>query len=130
MAYSRIDTYAHMRISECMKSNRFLSEEEAAARARVLKALAHPLRLQVVYALQQGEACMSELEPFLRRNQSNLSRHVSQLKQAGIVAERRAGPRVMLRLATPCILKAFDCAMEVVQSDHKRRARAVTDPSR
>ncbi|HMP75002.1 MAG TPA: metalloregulator ArsR/SmtB family transcription factor [Kiritimatiellia bacterium] len=108
-----------------MKQKLFLPNEEALARARVLKALAHPLRLQVVYALQHGETCICELEPFFQRNQSNLSRHVNQLKQAGLVAERRAGPRVMLRLATPCILRAFDCAMEVVKAEHQRRARGL-----
>lgn len=100
--------------------------DEAEARARVLKALAHPLRLQVVHALQYGETCLCELEPFFKRNPSNLCRHLNQLKQAGIVSEYRAGPRVMLRLATPCILKAFDCAMEVVRSAHLRRARVLS----
>ena len=101
-----------------------LPTDEAAARARVMKALAHPLRMQVVYALRQGEIRLCELAPFFRLNQSNLSRHVRVLKECGIVSERRAGPRVMLKLATPCILRAFDCAMVVVQSDQKRRSRA------
>jgi ArsR family transcriptional regulator len=109
-----------------MKTHSFLPAEDADARARVLKALAHPLRLQIVHTLQHGETCLCELEPFFKRNPSNLCRHLNQLKQAGIVSEYRAGPRVMLRLATPCILKAFDCAMEVVRSAHHRRARALS----
>lgn len=108
-----------------MKTEIRLPLQEAKARARVLKALAHPLRLQIIQALQNGESCLCELEPFFKLNRSNLSRHLAILKQVGIVSERRAGPRVMLKLATPCILRAFDCAMEVVRADHESRNRAL-----
>jgi hypothetical protein len=39
----------------------------------------------------------------------------------GIVTERREGPWVFHHLQTPCILRAFGCAAEVVQADKKRR---------
>ena len=99
--------------------------EEAKARARVLKALGHPLRLQVVEALYRQDLCLCELHPMFNVRQPTLSRHLAVLKQAGILTERRAGPRVILHLATPCIVRAFDCALEVVQADHVRRSRAL-----
>lgn len=104
----------------------YLTLDDAKARARVMKALGHPLRLQILDALQRGDLCLCELHPLFKVRQPTLSRHLSVLKQAGLVTERRAGPRVILHLATPCILRAFDCAMEVVQADHRRRTRALT----
>jgi DNA-binding transcriptional ArsR family regulator len=103
-----------------------LTLDDAKARAKVMKALGHPLRLLMLDALQRGDLCLCELHPLFKVRQPTLSRHLSVLKQAGLVTERRAGPRVILHLATPCILRALDCAMEVVQADHRRRTRALT----
>ena len=102
-----------------------MSTEEAKARARVLKALGHPLRLQVVEALYRQDLCLCELQPLFKVRQPTLSRHLAVLKQAGLLTERRVGPRIILHLATPCIVRAFDCAMSVVQADHQRRSRAL-----
>jgi ArsR family transcriptional regulator len=98
--------------------------EEARILARVLKALAHPLRLQILRALEYGDSCLCDLHPFFRLNQSNLCRHIGILKQVGIVTERRAGPRVILHLATPGILKALPCAATVADADLARRLTA------
>lgn len=100
-----------------------LTYDEARARARVLKALGHPVRLMVVDALAAGDVSLSDLYPMFRVRQPTLSRHVAVLKQAGLLTERRAGSRVILHLASPPILRAFDLAREVVRSDHLRRAR-------
>ncbi len=90
-----------------------------------MKALGHPVRLLIVDLLDQGDRCLCEFQPLFKIRQPTLSRHLAVLKQAGLVTEQRAGPRSILHLATPCILKAFDCAMQVVQADHRRRSRAV-----
>lgn len=102
-----------------------LTPEDARARAKVMKALGHPARLQMLDLLDQGDRCLCELHPLFSLRQPTLSRHLAVLKQAGIVTERRVGPRVVLHLATPCILRSFDCAMEVVHSEHARRSRAL-----
>lgn len=100
-----------------------LAPEDAQARAKVLKALGHPTRLQILDLLDQGDLCMCEFNPLFKIRQPTLSRHLGVLKQAGIITERRAGPRLILHLATPCILRAFDCATTVVQADYQRRSR-------
>lgn len=101
--------------------------DEARSLARVLKALSHPLRVQIVRLLQQGEVCLCDIEPLTRINQSNLSRHVSQLKEAGIVGERRLGRRVALHLLAAPILQALDAARQVAALEAKRRSRAATE---
>ncbi len=99
-----------------------MNPEELKARARVMKALASPVRLKIVDQLRRGERCICELQPLFPKDKSTLSRHVAELKNVGIVGERREGVRIYLRLLTPCVLSMFDCAMGVIRAEAKRRA--------
>ena len=100
--------------------------EEFKARAQIMKALASPVRLMIVDELSRGERCMCELQPMFPMNKSTLSRHVTALKNVGIVSERREGVRCFLKLQTPCILNVFDCAMGVIRAEAKRQAKLVS----
>ncbi len=57
----------------------------------LLKALADPLRLQVIEALAGGERCVCDLAGELALAQSKLSFHLKVLKQAGLLADRQEG---------------------------------------
>ncbi len=94
---------------------------EARMRADILKALAHPVRVLLVDELSRGDRCVNDLMAIAGVDQSNVSRHLAQLKQAGIISERRDGARVMHHLQCPCILNAFACAVQVIREDAKRR---------
>jgi len=94
---------------------------QAQARAEILKALAHPVRVMIVSALTHGDRCVCELNELVDLDQSGMSRHLAILKNAGIVSERKEGTKVFHHLQTPCILKAFDCAVEVVREESRRR---------
>lgn len=98
---------------------------EAKAKADVLKALGNPVRLLVVEALRDGELAVQELNKLVPVHQTTLSRHLDKLKKAGIVTERRVGPRVIYSLVAPPALRAFGLAQEIVKSDHARRQRAL-----
>lgn len=100
-----------------------LNSESFRARAKIMKALANEVRLMIVDELSRGERCMCELQPLFKMNKSTLSRHITELKNAGIVSERREGVRTYLDLATPCILNIFDCAMRVIKADLSRKSR-------
>lgn len=106
-----------------------MNSEELIARARVMRALASPARLKIIDELSRGERCMCELQPLFPISKSTLSRHVSELRNVGIVVERREGVKYFLRLQTPCILKIFDCTMGVIRAEAKRQV-AVTDGAR
>ncbi len=95
---------------------------QAKARAEILKALAHPARVLIVEALSRGDLCVCDLNELLPIAQSNVSRHLTVLRKAGIVSDRRRGMKVYYRLETPCILRAFACCVEVVRTEGKRRA--------
>ncbi len=84
------------------------------ARARVLKALAHPTRLFIVDELARRERCVSELAEMVGADASTVSRHLAQLKGAGIVRDTRQGSQVFYELRVPCVLKFFSCAESVL----------------
>ena len=79
------------------------------ARAEVLKALAHPARLLVVDELACGERCVCELREIIGNDMSTVSRHLSVLKSAGLITDRKKGNNIYYSLAVPCILKFMDC---------------------
>jgi DNA-binding transcriptional ArsR family regulator len=97
--------------------------EELQARARIMKALSSPVRLQIVDELSRGERCLCELQPLFDMNKSTLSRHIAELRNVGIIGERRDGVRTYLSLRTPCILNIFDCTMGVLRAEAQRHAQ-------
>ena len=102
-----------------------MTEKELDAKAKIMKALASPARLKIVDELSRGERCLCELQPLFKMNKSTLSRHVADLRNVGIVSERREGVRRYLKLQTPCILKIFDCALAVIESEARRYTEMV-----
>ena len=64
----------------------------------LLKALADPIRLQVIEALGGGERCVCELTEELGLAQSKLSFHLKVLREAGLLADRQSGRWIYYRL--------------------------------
>lgn len=96
------------------------------ARAKVMKALAHPSRLFMVDELSKGERCVCELKELVGSDMSTVSKHLSVLKSAGIIADEKRGMQVFYRLKTPCVLRFFDCVGEVITENSQELLRAVS----
>ncbi len=65
----------------------------------LFRALADPTRLRCIVLLQrEGELCVCELTHALGESQPKISRHLAQLRDAGIVADRRRGIWIHYRL--------------------------------
>lgn len=86
------------------------------AKARILKALAHPTRLWMAEELVNGERCVCEFTDVIDADFSTVSKHLSVLKQAGIVEDEKRGKQVFYRLKVPCVLKFTQCIEAVIQS--------------
>lgn len=84
------------------------------ARAKVMKALAHPSRLFMVDELSRGERCVCELTEMVGADVSTVSKHLTVLKRAGVVIDERRGQQVFYRLRVPCILNFFGCVEAVL----------------
>jgi DNA-binding transcriptional ArsR family regulator len=65
----------------------------------VLKALGHPVRLRIVAMLRGGELCVCQMTAIVDLAASTVSAHLTDLKRAGLVAERKDGRWVLYRLA-------------------------------
>ena len=98
------------------------------AQAKVLKALAHPSRLLMVEELSRGERCVCELAELVGAEMPTVSRHLAQLKHAGILEDDKRGAQVFYQLRTPCVMKFFACVCEVSQQSAKRD-RELTAPA-
>jgi DNA-binding transcriptional ArsR family regulator len=86
------------------------------ARARVVKAMAHPTRLFIVDQLSKQERCVCELTDMVGADTSTVSKHLSILKNAGIVSIDKRGSQVFYQLRVPCILNFFSCVEGVIKS--------------
>ncbi len=94
---------------------------DLAARSRVLKAMAHPSRLFIIEELEREERCVADLTTMIGADISTVSKHLSVLKQAGIVTDEKRGNQVFYRLRVPCILNFFGCIESVLQAQPKEQ---------
>jgi len=85
-------------------------------RAGVIKALAHPSRLYIVDRLAEHAHCVNELTTLIGSDMSTVSKHLSVLKNAGVVQDERRGASIYYSLRIPCILNFFKCADAVIQA--------------
>ena len=92
------------------------------ARATVLKAMAHPSRLYIIEELEKGERCACDLTEQIGADVSTVSKHLSVLRQAGIVMDDKRGNQVFYRLRVPCIVNFFGCVESVMESQAKDHA--------
>lgn len=83
------------------------------AQARIIKALAHPTRLFIVDELSRGERCVCELTDLIGVEMPTVSRHLSVLRNAGILEDEKRGSQVFYRLRVPCVINFFKCVQAV-----------------
>ncbi len=76
---------------------------------KILRVLADPNRLRILLLLREEELSVAELQEILVMGQSTISTHLSQLKQAGLVEDRRTGKSSLYRIK-------IDSAAEILES--------------
>ena len=77
-------------------------------RAKIFKALADPLRLQILDILREGETCVCEIVPALGVSQPLVSRHLRILKTRGLIKSRKDGTRRLYSVTEPTVFKVID----------------------
>lgn len=96
------------------------------ARAKIAKALAHPSRQMMLDALADREMCVCELTELVGADQSTVSKHLSLLKNAGIVADRKDGVMTYYRLKIDCLRGFWSCIESVLKQNLKEQQAAVS----
>ena len=80
------------------------------ARADLFKALGHPARLAMVMALGEEERCVCELRELVGSDMSTVSKHLSVLRNAGLVDADKRGKQVFYSLRLKCTMGFLQCA--------------------
>ena len=76
---------------------------------QVFKALGHPARTAIVRKLEAGDQCVCELLKDLGLGWSSVSRHLSVLREAGVVTDERRGMQIFYHLNLPCVSRFIHC---------------------
>lgn len=76
-------------------------------------------------ALAKSSKCVCELQELVGSSMPTVSRHLSQMKHAGIIASRREGNQTYYELLVPCILNVLPCIDAVLHSEAERIAEAL-----
>lgn len=85
--------------------------------ASVMKALAHPTRLFIVDELEKDARNVSELTEMVGVDISTISRHLSILKQVGIVGATKNNNQIIYRLLCPCVLDMYNCVLKIKEQE-------------
>jgi DNA-binding transcriptional ArsR family regulator len=97
----------------------------AVADHEVFRALADPTRLRIVVLLLKRELCVCELTAVLELAQPTVSRHMSRLRSAALVVDRKEGRWAYYRLAeNPLIQQLRDYLEGLIEQEPYRSDRA------
>jgi ArsR family transcriptional regulator len=94
--------------------------------AKLFKVLGHPMRLAIVQELGERSWCVCELAAHLGLNKSAASKHLSQLKQIGVIEMQRDGTQVLCTLKMPCVFDMMRCAL-TPKTESQSLASCTTD---
>ncbi len=102
-----------------------LSEEALRLVAARFKVLGEPHRLLLLQTLQAGEFSVSELVRTTGMSQTNVSRHLQTLADAGMVDRRKVGVSVFYRIADSTIFQLCELMCGSLQRTLDRQEQAL-----
>lgn len=80
--------------------------------AEVLKAVAHPVRLQIVELLENKEMCVGDIVDVLGGKQAITSQQLNMMKDKGVLNCRRDGAKVYYRIENENVIKLLHCVYD------------------
>jgi DNA-binding transcriptional ArsR family regulator len=104
-----------------------MEEQGYRIQARMIKALAHPTRLQMLALLRDSERCACEFGPLLGLGQANVSQHLAVLRRAQLVRTRRDGVRVMYSLSDQRTSDVLDTLVHIARDQFAEAAAALAE---
>ena len=76
--------------------------------AAVLKSLADPTRLKIIYLLKNGELCVCQILEAIDKTQSTISHHLNIMKKEGVLSARKEGKWIYYKLANENIIDSLE----------------------
>jgi ArsR family transcriptional regulator len=89
---------------------RKIDGENSDSEADIFRAAADPCRIRILKLLREGELCVCEIMMALKRRQSTTSHHLSILKDAGLIKERKDGKWSRYRLSDGAVIEMLNQA--------------------
>ena len=103
-------------------------DEIATLQAEVMRALAHPRRLQIIHRLAAGPCEVAVLAATLGISQPNTSQHLAVMRATGVVEAERVGREIRYRIADPEVIVACETMRGVLQRRLHRMAGLAAQP--
>lgn len=95
-------------------------------RAEIFKALAHPMRLLLLEKIRERPRCVCDLATEIGLDKSVASKYLSQLRNVGLIDDRRHGALVEYHLIAPCVLEMAACAEKAIVDFQQKKLGAAT----
>lgn len=95
--------------------------------AHRFRALSEPVRLRLLSALMQGEKNVTQLVEAAGTGQANVSKHLSILKQAGMIATRREGLATLCSISDPAIIQLCEIMCAKLKADNEEHTRRLKE---
>lgn len=93
---------------------------------QVHKAIGHPARLRLLAVLRTGPLCVCQMTVVLKLAASTVSEHLSELRRAGLITERKEGRWVEYRLSDSALRDGvLDAVWPTLEDDPEAKADAV-----
>jgi len=96
-----------------------------ALHSNICKALANPIRIEIIEILNDRELTFGELQTETGVLKSNLSQHLSLMVSSGILEQRKEGQNVFFKLSTDRIAKACRMMREVLIENIQKQSELI-----
>jgi len=86
-----------------------MDKEVAEHVAEVMKAVAHPIRLQIIESLEKQEMCVGDIAAAVGGKQAITSQQLNMMRDKGILSYRRDGAKVYYRIEDRSVIRLLHC---------------------
>ena len=99
--------------SENSTINLLSREEDLNRTTQSIKAMAHPLRLKILFTLNESEVAVNDIADSVGTSQSNISQHLSIMRDKGLLTSRKVSNQVFYRIDDSRTLSLINMIQEV-----------------
>ena len=94
-------------------------------RASLLKSLAHPSRLLIIELLEKRPHTGAELTEAVGADKTTVSKHLTVLKKAGLVRDKKRGTWSEYELVCGCVSHFIDCIETGLEEEQEEHAACI-----
>ena len=98
-----------------------MKQDLAEIKGEILSAIGHPNRIRILEFLKEGPRCACEIVPALNLEQSNLSRHMKILVQAGVLINWKDGQKVMYKVSDKRYFEILNKVSLILKDTYKTK---------